>query len=58
LSDSGQALINGFDVVIEAEKVRGLIGLTYQYAALDEYLTGKENLLMIGRLYIFRSYIV
>jgi ABC-2 type transport system ATP-binding protein len=51
LPDSGQALINGFDVVKEANKVRSLIGLTGQYAALDEYLTGKENLHMIGRLY-------
>jgi ABC-2 type transport system ATP-binding protein len=51
LPDSGQALINGFDVVKEADKVRSLIGLTGQYAALDEYLTGKENLHMIGRLY-------
>jgi ABC-2 type transport system ATP-binding protein len=51
LPDSGQALINGFDVVKEAYKVRSLIGLTGQYAALDEYLTGKENLHMIGRLY-------
>jgi ABC-2 type transport system ATP-binding protein len=51
LPDSGQAIINGFDVVKEAEKARSLIGLTGQYAALDEYLTGKENLHMIGRLY-------
>ena len=51
LPDSGQALINGLDVVKEPYKVRSLIGLTGQYAALDEYLTGKENLHMIGRLY-------
>jgi ABC-2 type transport system ATP-binding protein len=51
LPDSGHALINGFDVVREAEKVRSSIGLTGQYAALDEYLTGEENLRMIGRLY-------
>jgi ABC-2 type transport system ATP-binding protein len=51
LPDNGQALINGFDVVKEADKVRSLIGLTGQYAAVDEYLTGKENLHMIGRLY-------
>jgi ABC-2 type transport system ATP-binding protein len=44
-------LINGFDVVKNANKVRSLIGLTGQYAALDEYLTGRENLHMIGRLY-------
>ena len=51
LPDSGQALINGIDVVKNSNKVRGLIGLTGQYAALDEYLTGRENLHMIGRLY-------
>jgi ABC-2 type transport system ATP-binding protein len=51
LPDNGQALISGFDVVKEADKVRSLIGLTGQYAAVDEYLTGKENLHMIGRLY-------
>ena len=51
LPDGGQALIHGFDVVREANKVRSLIGLTGQYAAVDEYLTGKENLHMIGRLY-------
>ncbi|HEU4446323.1 MAG TPA: ATP-binding cassette domain-containing protein [Nitrososphaeraceae archaeon] len=51
LPDSGQALINGIDVVKNSNKVRSLIGLTGQYAALDEYLTGRENLHMIGRLY-------
>src|SRR5918994_968753 len=51
LPDGGQALIRGFDVVREADKVRSLIGLTGQYAAVDEYLTGEENLHMIGRLY-------
>jgi ABC-2 type transport system ATP-binding protein len=51
LPDSGQALINGFDVVKDADKVHSLIGLTGQYAAVDEYLTGKENLHMMGRLY-------
>lgn len=51
LPDKGTARISGFDVVNEVDKVRSLIGLTGQYAALDEYLTGKENLQMIGRLY-------
>lgn len=51
LPDKGTARINGFDVVKEVDKVRSLIGLTGQYAALDEYLTGRENLQMIGRLY-------
>lgn len=49
--DGGQASINGYDVVTEAGKVRAIIGLTGQYAAVDEYLTGKENLQLIGRLY-------
>lgn len=58
LPDSGQATINGFDVVKQADKVHGLIGLTGQYAAVDEYLTGEENLHMIGRLYhLSHSYI-
>jgi ABC-2 type transport system ATP-binding protein len=51
LPDSGKALINGFDAVRDADRVRSVIGLTGQYAALDEYLTGRENLHMIGRLY-------
>nr|AIA11787.1 daunorubicin resistance ABC transporter, ATP-binding protein [uncultured bacterium] len=50
-SDGGSAAINGFDVVKQAGKVRENIGLTGQYAAVDEYLTGEENLRMMGRLY-------
>lgn len=49
--DSGQILVKGFDVVREADKVRQSIGLTGQYAAVDEYLSGRENLEMMGRLY-------
>ncbi len=49
--DGGTALINGFDVVKQADDVRHHIGLTGQYAAVDEYLTGRENLEMMGRLY-------
>ncbi|QMU80645.1 ATP-binding cassette domain-containing protein [Streptacidiphilus sp. PB12-B1b] len=48
--DSGRALVGGLDVVREAGAVRAQIGLTGQYAAVDEMLTGTENLLMIGRL--------
>src|SRR5580698_3727916 len=48
--DSGTAAILGHDVVREAETVRGLIGLAGQYATVDENLTGRENLRMIGRL--------
>jgi ABC-2 type transport system ATP-binding protein len=50
-SDGGKATIEGFDVVKQADEVRSKIGLTGQYAAVDEYLTGEENLLMMGRLY-------
>jgi ABC-2 type transport system ATP-binding protein len=48
---SGTAIINGFDVAKDSDKVRESIGLTGQYAAVDEYLTGRENLEMMGRLY-------
>jgi ABC-2 type transport system ATP-binding protein len=48
--DGGRARVDGHDVVAEAAVVRQTIGLTGQYAALDEYLTGRSNLVMIGRL--------
>ncbi|GGO83591.1 ATP-binding cassette domain-containing protein [Wenjunlia tyrosinilytica] len=48
--DGGRALVGGHDVVREAGLVRAEVGLTGQYAAVDEMLTGYENLLMIGRL--------
>jgi ABC-2 type transport system ATP-binding protein len=48
--DSGQARIMGHDVVKEAAIVRRLIGLAGQYATVDENLTGRENLRMVGRL--------
>ncbi len=48
--DSGRATVAGHDVVREAGIVRSLVGLTGQYAAVDENLTGTENLLLIGRL--------
>ncbi len=49
--DSGEVNVNGFDVLKDANGVRKSIGLTGQYAAVDEYLTGEENLEMMGRLY-------
>lgn len=52
--DGGTVRVNGFDVVKQADQVRSSIGLTGQYAAVDEYLTGEENLRMIGRLYRLR----
>lgn len=48
--DSGRALVGGFDAVRQPGEVRRLIGLTGQYAAVDELLSGLENLYMIGRL--------
>jgi len=48
--DAGRASVNGYDVVADAHRVRQLIGLTGQYASVDETLTGTENLLLIGRL--------
>lgn len=51
LPDGGKAIINGYDVVKQDAQARASIGLTGQYAAVDEYLTGEENLFMIGRLY-------
>jgi oleandomycin transport system ATP-binding protein len=48
--DGGQARVGGYDVVRQPHEVRRLIGLTGQYASVDEELTGAENLLMIGRL--------
>jgi ABC-2 type transport system ATP-binding protein len=49
--DGGTARVAGLDVVRQADQVRSAIGLTGQYAAVDEYLTGFENLVMVGRLY-------
>jgi daunorubicin resistance ABC transporter ATP-binding subunit len=49
--DFGQARIAGADVVREPQKVRSLIGLAGQYAAVDETLSGRENLELIARLY-------
>ncbi|MGH3896710.1 MAG: ATP-binding cassette domain-containing protein [Pseudonocardiaceae bacterium] len=48
--DAGHATVGGYDVVRNAHQVRQLIGLTGQYAAVDEALTGMENLQLIGRL--------
>ena len=53
--DSGRATVAGFDVVHQAQEVRSIIGLSGQYAAVDENLTGRENLWMFGRLYQLSS---
>lgn len=49
--DEGSATIDGFDVINQSENVRRIIGLSGQYAAVDENLTGFENLSMVGQLY-------
>ncbi|MGH3321860.1 MAG: ATP-binding cassette domain-containing protein [Streptosporangiaceae bacterium] len=53
--DGGTATVAGLDVVRHPDEVRQLIGLSGQYAAVDEYLTGRENLEMVGRLYHMRK---
>ena len=49
--DQGRACVAGFDVAKRPEAVRARIGLSGQYAAVDQFLTGRENLIMIARLY-------
>ncbi|MFF7812001.1 ATP-binding cassette domain-containing protein [Streptomyces sp. NPDC007945] len=53
--DSGSASVAGIDVLAHPEEVRRSIGLSGQFAAVDEYLTGRENLQMVGRLYQMRA---
>jgi len=48
--DAGEAIVNGFDVVTQASKVRQSISLTGQFAAVDDILTGRENMMMVARL--------
>jgi len=48
--DSGTATVNGFDVASQPDHVRQAISLTGQFAAVDEILTGRENLIMIAKL--------
>lgn len=49
--DSGSAFIDGVDVFAEPQAIRRMIGASGQYAAVDQNLTGLENLVMVGRLY-------
>lgn len=49
-ADAGDAVVNGFDVTTQADKVRSSISLTGQFAAVDDLLTGRENLELIGDL--------
>jgi ABC-2 type transport system ATP-binding protein len=49
-ADAGSVVINGFDVVKNPGEIRGYISLTGQFAAIDEILTGRENLQMIAKL--------
>lgn len=48
---NGQATIAGLDLIKDAHQLRSIIGLAGQYAAVDEFLSGRENLEMVGRLY-------
>lgn len=48
---SGRVTVNGLDLIRNAQKLRAVIGLAGQFAAVDEILTGRENLEMVGRLY-------
>jgi oleandomycin transport system ATP-binding protein len=54
-ADSGTARVGGFDVAREPEKVRQIVGLTGQYASVDEDLTGTQNLVLIGQLLDLRT---
>jgi len=49
--DSGEIMINGIDVKRQPDQIRSQIGLAGQFASIDEFLTGRENLHMVGRLY-------
>jgi ABC-2 type transport system ATP-binding protein len=49
--DAGHASVGGLDLVRDAQQIRQIIGLSGQYAAVDENLTGRENLQLFGRLY-------
>jgi ABC-2 type transport system ATP-binding protein len=49
--DAGRATVAGYDVVTDAQALREVVGLAGQYAAVDENLTGRENLTLVGRLY-------
>ena len=53
--DAGSARLDGIDVVAEPHRVRARIGLTGQYAAVDERLTARENLVLVGRFFRMRS---
>ena len=53
--DSGRAVVAGIDVLKRPDAVRRSIGLSGQFAAVDEYLTGRENLQMVGQLYQMRA---
>jgi ABC-2 type transport system ATP-binding protein len=54
IPDAGTARIDGIDVVARPQDARRLLGLAGQYAAVDETLTGRENLVMVGQLYGLR----
>lgn len=55
-ADSGKAIVNGFDVSDAPDRVRRSISLSGQFAAVDEILTGRENLMMIAKLRHIKNY--
>ena len=55
-ADGGTATVNGYDVGAEPDRVRGSISLTGQFAAVDEVLTGRENLVLVAKLRHLRNY--
>ena len=50
-ADSGSVIVNGIDVARHPDRIRSQIALAGQYASVDEFLTGRENIQMVGRLY-------
>jgi ABC-2 type transport system ATP-binding protein len=55
IPDAGNTCVAGVDLVRDAQRVRSLIGLAGQSAAVDPVLTGRENLEFVGRLYVCRG---
>jgi ABC-2 type transport system ATP-binding protein len=53
--DAGRATVAGYDILTQQDEIRHVMGLSGQYAAVDENLTGRENLWLFGRLYQLRS---
>jgi ABC-2 type transport system ATP-binding protein len=57
-ADRGVASVAGYDVQRDADQVRTIVGLTGQFAAIDDYLTGRENLELVGKLYHLKKSVI